>query len=195
MVEGAAYLGSWLNATAKLPGLWGKPRGENILDSGAHFYNTYRTKDGKYVAVGCIEKKFYAEMLRKLGVSRKDIPHIGAFPALERKLATVFATKTRDEWAAVFAGSDACVTPVLDADEAARHPQNAARGVYLPSGMPRPAPRLSRTPAAPDPALPTMLKAGTHTDELLVELGVPAAQAAELKKAGVVAGAPDGAKL
>jgi len=169
MVEGAAYVGSWLFASKDMF-VWGEPRGHNILDSGAHFYETYRTKDGKYMSVGAIEPQFYQEMLEKLGTSDDDLPQFDDFDQLKLKLAEIFSEKTRDEWSEIFDETDACVAPVLDKEEAGDHYHNKARGSFLPSGMPRPAPLLSRTPATASDSSNT-LDWGLHTQEILTEEG------------------------
>ncbi|MHB1208835.1 MAG: CaiB/BaiF CoA transferase family protein [Acidimicrobiales bacterium] len=151
MVDGSASLltmtHSFLNA-----GFWHEERGVNILDTGAHFYEVYETTDHRYVAVGAIERKFYEELLRVLGFSAEQLPDQmdrARWPEMKEKFAEVFATKTRDEWTAIFAEVDACVTPVLSPREAAEHPYNTARGVFESgeSPQPRPAPRFSKTPA------------------------------------------------
>ena len=100
MVEGAAYVGSWLFANS--PIVWGEPRGHNILDSGAHFYETYRTLDGRYMSVGAIEPQFYQLLLDGLGVTEEELPQFDDFDQLKAKLAEIFAQKTRDEWTEIF---------------------------------------------------------------------------------------------
>lgn len=132
MVEGAAYVGSWIYLSQKMM-IWGKGRGENVLDTGAHFYETYETKDGKFMAVGSIEPQFYAELLSKLESDSDHLPQLlGPESAeLKEKLTAIFKTKTRDEWSDIFDGSDACVTPVLELDEAPEHPHNKAREAFV----------------------------------------------------------------
>ncbi|GAB3150299.1 CaiB/BaiF CoA-transferase family protein [Amycolatopsis stemonae] len=158
MVDGVALL------TAKLQGLRAAGRyddepGTNYLDSGAPFYDTYWCADGGYVAVGALEPDFYREFVTRLDVDLTGWPEQddrAAWPKLRELIAGAFAAKTRDEWAAVYAGTDACVTPVLTFDEAAEHPHNAEREVYRRVGgvlHPRPAPRLSRTPGR-EPSAP-----------------------------------------
>lgn len=151
-------------------------RGANALDGGAPWYTTYLTSDDRYVAVGAIEDRFYAILLARLGLSGAGLPDRSdrdGWPALRTILAERFRSRTRDEWAQVFDGSDACVSPVLSLDEAGRHPQAVARrfmtevaGVRNPS----PAPRFSRSEAAirrPPP------RVGEHTREILAEIGAP----------------------
>ncbi|WP_409180709.1 CaiB/BaiF CoA transferase family protein [Amycolatopsis sp. VS8301801F10] len=162
MIDGVALL------TAKLQGLRAAGRysdepGTNYLDSGAPFYDTYRCADGRYVAVGALEPDFYREFVSRLGVDSAEWPDQddrAAWPRLRSLIAAAFAAKDRDEWARIYAGTDACVTPVLTFDEAAEHPHNAERAVFGRVGdvlHPRPAPRFSRTPArepsAPDAAV------------------------------------------
>ncbi|MEI6643221.1 MAG: CaiB/BaiF CoA-transferase family protein [Novosphingobium sp.] len=133
---------------------WEDKRGVNMLDTGAHFYDTYETADGLHVSFGPIEPQFYQAALGKLGLS--DDPDFAAqndkarWPRLKKKLEEVFRTRTRDEWTAIFVGTDACFAPVLSLDEAYAHPHNVARGTFSEiEGVrqPSPAPRLSRTPA------------------------------------------------
>ncbi len=153
MVDGAALLTTmfWGMRAARQ---WSDARGENVLDSGAPWYDTYRTRDGRYVAVGAIEAKFYAELLQRLGLADSALPeqHDRARgPELRAWLAEAFASRTRDEWTQVFAGSDACVAPVLSFAEAPAHPHARAREGYVSVDgvlQPAPAPRLSRTPGA-----------------------------------------------
>lgn len=132
MVEGAAYVGSWIYLSQKMM-IWGKDRGENVLDTGAHFYETYQTADGKYMAVGAIEPQFYAELLDKIGSDSDQLPQLLGPESedLKGKLAKIFKSKTRDEWCQIFDGSDACVTPVLELDEAPEHPHNKARQAFV----------------------------------------------------------------
>ena len=131
MVEGAAYVGSWLYLSQQMM-IWGQPRGKNVLDTGAHFYETYETSDGAFMAVGAIEPQFYAEMLSKLEIDPFDLPQSLADSAeLKRALAEKFKSKTKAEWAEIFDGSDACVTPVLELEEAPEHPHNKSRKAFV----------------------------------------------------------------
>ncbi|KAG7208820.1 hypothetical protein KM043_015010 [Ampulex compressa] len=123
MVDGTAYLGSWLFRSQKSY-LWGNERGKNILDSGTHFYDTYETKDKKYMCVGALEPQFYDEFISKLGFSKDEIPHLDNFEENREKLEKIFKTKTQSEWCAIFDGTDACVTPVLNLEKVADHPHN-----------------------------------------------------------------------
>ena len=134
-------------------GLWREERGVNILDSGAHFYEVYETSDHRYIAVGAIENKFYAELLVGLGLAAEELPaqmDREQWPTMKRRFAEVFAAKSRDEWTTIFANTDACVTPVLSPREAATHPYNALRNVFSVADViqPQPAPRFSKTPGS-----------------------------------------------
>jgi alpha-methylacyl-CoA racemase len=141
--------------------LWSDQRGSNMLDSGAHFYDTYETKDGKYVAIGSIEPQFYKLLLEKTGITDPAFANYmdrAAWPVLKEKLAAVFKTKTRDEWDAIMLGTDVCYAPVLSLAEAPRHPHNVARNTFVEIGgvvQPAAAPRFSRTePEAKPVVLP-----------------------------------------
>ena len=159
MVDGSALLTAFLHGMIE-QGRWPGPRGTNLLDGGAPFYDTYATADGGHMAVGALEPRFYAELLAGLGLDGDpDLPaqdDRAGWETLRGRLAERFAQRTRDEWTEVFAGLDACVAPVLSPTEAPRHPHNRARGTFLTVGeevQPAPAPRFSRTPAPP-PWLP-----------------------------------------
>ncbi len=151
MVGGTAYLMAPFYARTSA-GLWRDERGANILDGAAPWYSTYATKDGRYVAVGAIEQRFYDELLRKLGMADDELPdrHDPAhWPELRQRFARVFATRTREEWTDVFQGSDACVAPVLSIAEAPRHAHAMARGLFMERNgvsQPAPEPRFDRTP-------------------------------------------------
>jgi alpha-methylacyl-CoA racemase len=134
-------------------GFWKERRGSNLLDSGAPFYDTYETADGGHVAVACLEPQFFAEFARLLPLEER---FAGAqydrsqWEAMRSAIAMRFAEKTRDEWAAIFEPSDACVAPVLSFSEARQHPHNRARRTHVEAGAmtrPAPAPRFSRTPS------------------------------------------------
>ncbi|SHN47134.1 CaiB/BaiF CoA transferase family protein [Cryptosporangium aurantiacum] len=167
MVDGATLL-SQMFWSFRGAGAWSDERGVNLLDGGAPWYDTYECADGQYVAVGALEPQFWAALLTGLAVD--DLPSRddrGNWPAIRKRFTEVFATKTRDEWAAVFDGTDACVTPVLTFAEAADHPHVAARNTVVDqNGVPQaaPAPRFSRTP----PGTPTPPPgSGQHTAEVL----------------------------
>ena len=153
MIDGAALLATMFSGMLA-GGQWSEARGVNLLDSGAPWYDTYATRDGKYVAIGAIEPKFYVELLQRLGLDGEALPaqyERAAWPTLRARFSAVFATRTRDEWCAAFDGSDACFAPVLTFSESRRHPQVASRGGSIELGgieQPAPAPRFARTPGA-----------------------------------------------
>jgi len=188
MVDGSALLTSFVYGL-RASGAWQDARGVNLLDGGAPFYDTYETADGKYVAVGALEDKFYAELLAGLGLSGAGLPpqHDRAgWPVLRARFAEAFLTRTRDEWAEVFAASDGCVAPVLSAAEAPGHPHNASRGTFADVGglvQPAPAPRFGRSAAGPPSAPP---RPGADTDAMLAELGCTTAEIAALRASGTV---------
>jgi alpha-methylacyl-CoA racemase len=134
-------------------GRWVDAREANLLDGGAHYYDTYLCADGKHIAIGALEPQFYAELLRLTGLTGEDVPdreEPGAEPVLRDRFATVFRTKTRAEWCAILEGTDACFAPVLTLAEAGSHPHLAARETFVTlDGVPQPAPapRFSRTPS------------------------------------------------
>jgi len=148
--------------------------GTNTLDSGAPYYQTYETADGKFISVGAIEGRFYELLLEGLGIDPSDLPEQNEkekWPEMKARFAEIFKTKTRDEWATLFEGKDACVAPVLDLDEVDLHPHNRERGLL--TGLdgvlqPAPAPRLTRTPGIADRAGKPR---GSETEEILHELG------------------------
>jgi alpha-methylacyl-CoA racemase len=153
MVDGASLLMQMTWAFYG-QGEWADTRGVNLLDGGVPYYDTYACADGRHVAVGPLEPRFYAQLLAGLGLDPADLPaqdDPAGFPTLRARFTDAFATRTRDEWVAVFDDTEACVTPVLGLGEVADHPHLKARGtVVAPDGVPQaaPAPRFSRTPAA-----------------------------------------------
>jgi len=156
-------------------GIWKDERGVNLLDTGAHMYDTYACADGKFISVGSIEPQFYTLLRQHAGVA--DDPDFDAqhdktrWPALKAKLAAIFATRTRDEWDAMMSGSDVCFAPVLSMHEATQHPHNIARGTFAEIGaaiQPMPAPRYSATPTATPVAAPAT---GSDSEAILAELG------------------------
>ncbi|HEX7886507.1 MAG TPA: CaiB/BaiF CoA-transferase family protein, partial [Phenylobacterium sp.] len=133
MSDGAASLMAMFYGF-KAAGMWQEQRRSNLLDGGAHFYDTYRCSDGKWVSIGAIEPQFYALLLEKTGIDDPDFQKQhdrAAWPALREKLAQVIARKTRDEWTEIMGGTDVCFAPVLDLDEAPNHPHNAARETFV----------------------------------------------------------------
>ncbi|SEF34234.1 alpha-methylacyl-CoA racemase [Amycolatopsis pretoriensis] len=187
MVDGAALLTTSLHGMAAA-GLWGGERGDNMLDGGAPFYDTYETADGKYVAVGAIEMRFWGDLVKVLELDPDSLPlHVDKtqWPRLREILATAIGKYTRDDLVARAEGTDACLTPVLAPGEAASHPHNAARGTFVEIGgmvQPAPAPRFDRTP----PSTPEAPRAkGSDTEAVLAELGVT--DLGGLRSAGAIA--------
>ena len=169
-------------------GLWSRERGTNLLDGGAPFYDVYATADGGAVAIGCLEPKFYAELLRLLDLERPELAdHMdpATWPAVRTALTEAFADRTRAECEALFAGSEVCFAPVLDLAEAPEHPHNRARGTFYPEAggvLPMPAPRFGRTP----PAIPTpSSQPGADTVPALAAWGFDEDEIAELCVDGV----------
>ncbi|MEY4555672.1 MAG: hypothetical protein RL093_791 [Pseudomonadota bacterium] len=152
MTDGSALLMSLFQALGAR-GLWGEARGANLLDGGAPFYRCYACGDGRFVAVGALEPQFYAALIAGLGLAPEAAPQfdIDGWPALHARFKAIFATRDRDDWAAHFYETDACVTPVLTMAEAARHPHNVARGTFVEQGVVQaaPAPRFDGTLAEP----------------------------------------------
>jgi alpha-methylacyl-CoA racemase len=189
MVDGTALLMAPFYAARQI-GFWSDDRGTNMLDSGAPYYDTYECKDGAYVAVGAIEPQFYDELVRGIGLNPRALPNRddrGNWAELRQIFTIVFSTKTRDEWAAIFEGRDACVAPVLTLNEAPEHPHIVARQTFVEvDGVrhPAPAPRFDRTPGE---LAVKACYAGQHTDAVLAELGYDEARISELRVAGAVA--------
>ncbi|MET1074676.1 MAG: CaiB/BaiF CoA-transferase family protein, partial [Umezawaea sp.] len=152
MVDGAALLTTFRHGMRAAGGEKG-PRGTNLLDGGAPFYDVYRTSDDRFVSIGALEEKFYADLLGVLGLADEELPnrHDPAnWPELRERIGAVVATRTRDEWADLADGTDACLAPVLEPSEAPGHPHNVARGGFVDVdgiALPAPAPRFDRTPA------------------------------------------------
>jgi alpha-methylacyl-CoA racemase len=172
IVDGTAALTSYIYGMSA-QGFWTDARGANRLDTGAPYYDVYETSDQQWMAVGAIEPQFWAELVRVLGATDLPDQHDESrWPELRARLAAIFAERTRDEWAAAFDGTDACVAPVLTWSEAPSHPHLAARRTIVERDgvkQPAPAPRFSRTPATlPSPARP----AGSDTRAVLTEWGV-----------------------
>lgn len=150
MTDGTALLSAFTWGM-KAMGQWSNHRGENLLDGGAHFYDTYACADGKFIAIGAIEPQFYAELRQRCGLDGAlfdEQMDTARWPLLKIRLADVFRTRTRDEWCEILEGTDACFAPVLDWDEATKHPHNLARDTFVNVDgvvQPAPAPRFSRT--------------------------------------------------
>ncbi|MGW0546229.1 CaiB/BaiF CoA transferase family protein [Streptomyces altiplanensis] len=153
IVDGAAHLATMIHGMLAAGG-WQDRRSANLLDGGCPFYGTYETSDGRYMAVGALEQQFYAEFTELLGLGAEEARARGdmaRWGELREAIATRFKAKTRDEWTAVFEGSDACVAPVLSLREAPAHPHLAARSTFTDHGgitQPAPAPRFSATPGS-----------------------------------------------
>jgi alpha-methylacyl-CoA racemase len=186
MTDGAASLMTMFYGM-KAAGLWQDRRGGNLLDGAAPFYDVYETADGRHVAIGSIEPKFYAELLERSGLADAELPHqmdFSRWPETKQRIADAIKTRTRDDWCAEMEGSDVCFAPVLSLDEAPAHPHNAARQTFVAVDgvvQPAPAPRFSRTETAiqAPPAAP-----GQNTDEALSDWGFSAADIAALKDTG-----------
>jgi len=188
MVDGAASLMT-MTYTLRSAGAWQDARGTNLLDTGAHFYEVYETSDGGYMGVGAIEPQFYSELMRLLGLGDEDLStqlDQTTWPGMKERFTAIFASKTRVEWEAVFAGSDACVAPVLSAAEAPDHPHNKARGTFTEVAgvvQPAPAPRFLSTPGSirrppPNP--------GQHAEEALADWGMSSDEVAALRSSGAI---------
>ena len=155
MTDGSALLMAMMWGF-RAQGMWADERGTNMLDTGAPFYDTYETSDGRFVSIGSIEPQFYALLRQALGIERErlfDAQHDRRqWPAQKARLTEIFRTRTRDEWCAVMEGTDICFAPVLDWAEVATHPHNAARQTFIEVNsvvQPAPAPRYSATPCDP----------------------------------------------
>jgi alpha-methylacyl-CoA racemase len=188
MVDGAASLMTMTYAFRHL-GIWNEGRGSNMLDTGAPFYEVYDTADDKFFAIGAIEPQFYAALLQVLGLDQAELPAQNDrehWDDMKERFATVFRTKTRDEWTALFDGTDACGAPVLSPWEAHEHPHNRARSTFVEVAgvvQPAPVPRFSRTPGEvsrpPEPS-------GASADEALADWGIDDERVATLRKSGAI---------
>jgi alpha-methylacyl-CoA racemase len=192
VVDAAICDGVSLMATVyhgmRASGKWVDERQSNMLDGGAHFYGCYACADGKFVSIGSIEPLFYQMLIELCGISDPAFEKQWdreQWPVLRNKLASIFRTKTRDEWCRMIEGSDVCFAPVLDFSEAISHPHSKARGSFIETegiAHPAPAPRLSRTPAVAR----SIPKVGQHTHELLIELGMSEADIRFLRGSGTI---------
>ncbi|MBL8473029.1 MAG: CoA transferase [Rhodocyclaceae bacterium] len=187
MSDGSALMMSMVQSL-KAMGDFQMKRASNWLDGGAYFYDTYCCADGKWLSVGAIESQFHAELLQKLGLAVEDFAgqwERDTWAQQRARLAAVFMTRTRDAWCAEFAGSDACVAPVLDMDEAPLHPHNQARGTFVElDGIVQaaPAPRFSATPCPP-PRVPTPVEFG---EQVLADWGLDQQTLAALRENGAL---------
>ncbi|RYZ01606.1 MAG: CoA transferase [Alphaproteobacteria bacterium] len=188
MIDGAASLMTMFYGM-KAAGMWNANRDDNLLDGGAHFYDTYECADGKFLAIGAIEPQFHALLVKGLGLPDDAFPaqmKRSKWPAYSNRVAEVVKTKTRDAWMAIFDGTDACVAPVLSMDEAPRHPHNAERQTFVEAFgavQPGPAPRFSRTTGAVN-GVPAI--AGVQSADVLKSWGIEAGRAEGFLKAGAV---------
>jgi alpha-methylacyl-CoA racemase len=189
MVDGASSLMAMFHGLAAA-GQWNAARrGDNLLDGGAPFYASYECAGGGQVAVGALEPKFFAELAQRIGLAPGFVAgqhDRSTWPAMRQALADIFLTRTRDEWAALLDGSDACVAPVLSLHEAPGHPHAAARAAFVDVGgvlQPAPAPRFSRSPAAVPSAPP---REGQHSRQVLADAGFSAAEITTLLASGVL---------
>lgn len=188
MSDGAASLMSMFYGL-KAAGMMSDGRRRNLLDGGAHFYDTYLCADGKWVAIGSIEPQFYRVMLDKLGIADRDFDaqmDREKWPALKEKIASTVRSKSRAEWCDIMAGSDSCFSPVLDMDEAPEHPHNRTRETFTEfEGViqPAPAPRFSKTPGSIQGPPPTI---GEHNETVLRDWGIPPSEIETLRAAEIV---------
>jgi alpha-methylacyl-CoA racemase len=188
MIDGSAVLMAMMYGF-RASGFWADERGSNMVDGGAHFYDTYETADGKYVSIGSIEPQFYALLLKHTGIDDPDFQNQHdqtKWPAFKARLTEVFKTKTRDEWCRIMEGTDVCFAPVLSLDEAKDHPQCQTRNTFIELDgvlQPAPAPRFSRTnPETPKPPP----KVGGDTEAVLADFGFGTDDIEALKAAGAI---------
>ena len=188
MTDGSAILMAIFNSLHAM-GMWSPKRGVNVLDTGAHFYETYETRDGKYISIGSIEPQFYALLMEKAQLDTEifgDQNNPTKWPELKNKLTDIFKNKTRDQWCELMEGTDICFAPVLDFLEAQKHPHNIARETYIDvDGMmqPAPAPRFSRTESQ---VTNGARAAGEDTDEVLDSWGFSEEKIKQLRVSGAL---------
>lgn len=188
MSDGAASLMAMFYGF-KAAGMWGEGRRTNLLDGGAHFYDTYECADGKWISIGSIEPQFYLLLLEKTGITDPQFQHQMSreeWPQLREKLAAVIKTKNRDDWCAIMDATDVCFAPVLTMDEAPKHAHNAARETFVEVAgvvQPAPAPRFSATPGVIQGPPP---KIGGDNDQALADWGFSADAIAGLKESGAL---------
>lgn len=189
MTEGSALLMNGIFGRMST-GSWSHDRGTNLIDGGAHFYNTYETSDGKWVSIGSIEPQFYALLLEKSGLGKKpELPKQHSrddWPALTVQLTRIFKSKTRDEWDEIMLGTDICYAPILNFDEARAHPHNAARQSFVEQDgihQAAPAPKFSRT----EPVLPpSSVAPGAQSIDILQAANFSAAEIEALTASGAI---------
>jgi alpha-methylacyl-CoA racemase len=189
MVDGVASLMT-MHMGYLQAGFWRNARGSNAVDGGSPYYTTYLTRDGRYMAVGAVEKRFYAELIDRLGLAGEDLPDQNdrqRWSELRGRLAETFATRTRAEWTEIFGEGDACVSPVLDMEECQTHAHIAGRGTFIRRDgavEPAPAPRFSRTPTE---ILGSPVDPRADTHDALFAWGVPEDRIAIFMSSGVIA--------
>jgi len=189
MVDGSAALMAQFFTMLRL-GQFSEARGTNLLDTGAHFYDAYETKDSKWISIGSIEPQFYAELIAKAGLDKQHFTpqnDTAKWPGFKDELISLFKTKTRDEWCALLEGSDACFAPVLSIVEAPNHPHNQARKTFVTIDgvvQPAPAPRFSRTKPEIPKAGP---RPGQDTISILSDYEFSPAEIEDLQSKGIVA--------
>ena len=191
MVDGASSLMSIFFGMAA-SGAWNvEQRAANLLDGGAPFYDTYATADAKWVSIGALEPKFFAELVQRIGLDDNYLKRQydrRCWPEMRKAITALIAAKTRDDWSALLEGTDVCFAPVLTLTEASAHRHALARGGHIEVGgvtQPAPAPRFSRSqPSQPTPAV----KAGTHTDTVLAEAGFSPDEISALRATGAAVG-------
>ena len=190
MVDGAALLASMMYGF-RAGGTWGAPRGGNLLDTGAWYYEVYETADGGYISLGPIDDRSCQEMLRLTGLGddvdgEGPVPDQSAWPGMKKRMTALVKTRTRDEWCELLEDYDTCFAPVLDMDEAPEHPHNRDRGTFVEVDgvvQPAPAPRFSRTPSeiSAPPSRP-----GEHTDQVLADWGFSPETINQLREAAAI---------
>jgi alpha-methylacyl-CoA racemase len=188
MVEGSALLGAMIYGF-KAFGSWSDQREANLLDGGAHFYDTYACADGKFISIGAIEPAFYTQLLRLCEITDTDFNDqmdVNRWPALGAKLAALFKSKSQQAWCNLLEGSDVCFAPVLEMSEAALHPHNQARGTFIEVDgvtQPAPAPQFSRS-------LPEVLCApaspGQHSEAILNDWNIPENMITRLRERKII---------
>jgi alpha-methylacyl-CoA racemase len=190
MIDGASVLSTVIHSQLAA-GRWEEQRGVNLLDSGAPFYDAYECSDGRYVALGAIEPKFYAKFASASGLAvQPGLPaqyDRESWPELRRRISALFKTRSRDEWCALLGGDDTCLTPVLGLSEAPAHPHNTARATFVAADgvvQPAPAPRFSRTPGA---IQHPPVRPGENTGPVLLRWGFAEFEILRLRAAGAIA--------
>lgn len=189
MVDGAAQL-MWMFHGFQAMGFWdAEKRKSNMLDGGAHFYNTYECADGEYVSIGSIEPQFYAELVRLAELPAEDFANQNdreQWPVMEDKLAAIMKSKTQAQWCELMEGTDVCFAPVMTFMDAPSHPANVARNTYIEvDGLtqPAPAPRFSRTPSSVEHGAH---KVGQDTDQILQAMGFAQTDVTSLRDSGAI---------